>query len=206
MAANPSQPSFEFAYDTVWYTVQGAETWLRTATKQDLKEMRAEYTRMRDTAQKRIKRLGKEFPESKVYQEHRQGFKKLKDMDKRDFAKAFADLAKFLKAKSSTVTGQKQIKQKTIKTWQDQGLDLTDKNYKQAIDILEQMRSQKLVYGSDSVVDLANEMVKLEDPNQKGEWLDNLAKLLPHADEIGDALSEYEEGTSISEIIDDMGW
>ena len=118
-----TDPSFKFWYDEKWYTVQGAETMARVGTKDDLATMRAEYTRMRDVAQKRIKRLGKQFPESKAYQSHKQGFAKLKDLDPRDFPKAFAELAKFVRAKGSTVTGQKQIKEKTIKTWQDQGLN-----------------------------------------------------------------------------------
>ena len=35
---------------------------------------------------------------------------------------------------------QKQIKEKTIKTWQDQGLNLNQKNYDKTIKILEEMR------------------------------------------------------------------
>ena len=183
MARNVTSPSFQFWFDEKWYTVQGAETMARLGTKDDMATMRAEYTRMRDVAQKRIKRLGKQFPESKAYQTHEKGFAKLKDLDPRDFPKAFAELAKFVRAKGSTVTGQKQIKEKTIKTWQDQGLNLNSKNYDKTIKILEEMRKQKIVYGSDKAVELADSMLDLDD-QQTNEWLQHLDDLLTHTDEL----------------------
>ena len=197
-----TDPSFKFWYDEKWYTVQGAETMARVGTKDDMATMRAEYTRMRDVAQKRIKRLGKQFPESKAYQSHKQGFAKLKELDPRDFPKAFAELAKFVRAKGSTVTGQKQIKEKTIKTWQDQGLNLNSKNYDKTIKILEEMRKQKIVYGSDKAVELADSMLDLDD-QQTNQWLDHLDTLLQHTDE----LQEIPDlaGYDFDEILDMLG-
>ena len=183
MARNVTAPSFQFWFDEKWYTVQGAETMARLGTKDDMSTMRSEYTRMRDVAQKRIKRLAKQFPESKAYQSHAKGFAKLKDLDPRDFPKAFAELAKFVRAKGSTVTGQKQIKEKTIKTWQDQGLNLNSKNYDKTIRILEEMRKQKIVYGSDKAVELAESMLDLDD-QQTNEWLQHLDDMLTHTDEL----------------------
>ena len=197
-----TDPSFKFWYDEKWYTVQGAETMARVGTKDDLATMRAEYTRMRDVAQKRIKRLGKQFPESKAYQTHKEGFAKLKNLDPRDFPKAFAELAKFVKAKGSTVTGQKQIKEKTIKTWQDQGLNLNSKNYDKTIKILEEMRKQKIVYGSDKAVELADTMLDLDD-QQTNEWLDHLDTLLQHTDELQEIPDVA--GYDFDEILDMLG-
>lgn len=200
--AKVTDPSFKFWFDEKYYTVQGAETMARLGTKDDLSTMKAEYTRMRDVAQKRIKRLGKQFPESKAYQTHEKGFPKLKDLDPRDFPKAFAELAKFVKAKGSTVTGQKQIKEKTIKTWQDQGLNLNSKNYDKTIKILEEMRRRKIVYGSDKVVELADSMLDFDD-QQTNDWLDHLDYLLQHTDE----LQEIPElrGYDFDEIRDMIG-
>lgn len=200
--ARVTDPSFKFWYDEKWYTVQGAETMARVGTKDDMSAMRAEYTRMRDVAQKRIKRLGKQFPESKAYQSHKKGFAKLKDLDPRDFPKAFAELAKFVKAKGSTVTGQKQIKEKTIKTWQDQGLNLTSKNYDKTIKILEEMRKQKIVYGSDKAVELADSMLDLDD-QQTNEWLNHLDTLLQHSDELKEIPDVA--GYDFDEILDMLG-
>lgn len=181
--ARVTDPSFKFWFDEKYYTVQGAETMARMGTKDDIATMRAEYTRMRDVAQKRLHRLEKMFPESRAVKSHPEGFPKLKNLDPRDFPKAFAELAKFVKAKGSTVTGQKQIKEKTIKTWQDQGLNLNQKNYDKTIKILEEMRRQKIVYGSDKVVELADTMLELDD-QQTDEWLDHLDTLLQHTEEL----------------------
>ena len=197
-----TDPSFKFWYDEKWYTVQGAETMARVGTKDDMATMRAEYTRMRDVAQKRIKRLGQQFPESKAYQSHAKGFPKLRELDPRDFAKAFSELAKFVKAKGSTVTGQKEIKNKTIKTWQDQGLNLNQKNYDKTIKILEEMRKQKIVYGSDKAVELAESMLDLDD-QQTNQWLDHLETLLQHTDELQEIPDV--SGYSFDEILDMLG-
>lgn len=197
-----SSPSFNFWYEEKWYTVQGAETMVRIGTKDDMSTMRSEYTRMRDTAQKRLKRLEKSFPESKAVESHPKGFPKLRDIDPRDFPKAFADLAKFLKAKGSTVTGQKQIKEKTMKTWQDQGLPVNEKNYQAVIDVLEQARKNKLVYGSDKMVEFAETMLERSSLEQEM-WLAHLDDLLPRIDDIQEIPNL--EGYDFDEIMDMLG-
>lgn len=202
MARKVTEPSFEFWFDEKFYTVQGAETMARIGTKDDMSTMRSEYTRMRDVAQKRLKRLEKAFPNSKAVQEHPKGFAKLKELDPRDFPKAFAELAKFVKAKGSTVTGQKEIKRKTMETWQKQGLNLNPKNYDKTIKVLEEMRRQKIVYGSDKAVELADSMLELDD-RQTDQWLDHLDVLLQHTEE----LQEIPDiaGYDFDEIMDMIG-
>lgn len=197
--ARITDSSFKFWYDEKWYTVQGAETMARIGTKDDMSTMRSEYTRMRDAAQKRIARLQKAFPEAKAGQHryntgkvdkegnpiYKSGFPTLKSLDPRDFPKAFAELAKFLNAKSSTVSGQRQIKEKTINTWKNQGLNLNNENYDRVIKILERMRNEKIVYGSDKVVELADITLNLEiNDMQLRDWLDHLETLLPNVDEL----------------------
>lgn len=194
-------PSFKFRFDEKWYTTQGAQTMFRTGTKDDLSTMRSEYTRMRDTAQKRLKRLEKMFPDSVAVKSHPRGFAKLKDLDPRDFPKAFAELAKFLKAKGSTVTGQRQIKEKTIKTWQDQGLPVNEKNYNAVIKVLEEARKQKIVYGSDKMVEFAETMLD-RSPMEQDKWLDNLSSLLPRIDDIQEIPGL--QGYSFDEIMDKL--
>lgn len=198
-----SDPSFQFWFSENFYTVQGAETMYHTGTKDDISTMRSEYTRMRDVAQKRIKRLGKsEFRESKAYQSHKEGFRKLKDIDPRDFPKAFAELAKFVKAKGSTVTGQRQIKEKTIKTWQDQGLNLNKKNYDRTISVLEEMRRRKVVYGSDKAVEIADATLEFTD-EKFAAWLDHLDFMVEHSGELQDIPDL--QGYSFDEIQDMLG-
>lgn len=202
-------------------TVIEAETMMR----ENLSAMKKEYTRMRDIAQKRIKRLEQsEFRETQAVQSHsytswkykvnpetgkkeketftQHGFQELKNIAPEDFAKAFSELSKFVNAKGSTVTGQKQIKEKTIKTWQDQGLNLNRQNYDKTIKILEEMRKRKIVYGSDKAVALAESMMELDD-QQTNDWLNHLEYLLLHTDE----LQEIPElrGYDFDEIRDMIG-
>lgn len=197
-----SSPSFNFWYEEKWYTVQGAETMVRVGTKDDMSTMRSEYTRMRDTAQKRLKRLAKQFPESKAVESHPKGFPKLKDLDPRDFPKAFSELAKFLRAKGSTVTGQRQIKEKTIKTWQDQGLPVNEKNYQAVIKVLEEARKNKLVYGSDKMVEFAETMMDRSSLEQEM-WLAHLDELLPRIDDIQEIPDL--KGYDFDEILEMLG-
>jgi hypothetical protein len=201
-----TDPSFKFWYDDKWYTVQGAETMVRMGTKDDMSTMLSEYTRMRDTAQKRIKRLEKLFPESSSVKNHPKGFPKLKDIDPRDFPKAFSELAKFLKAKGSTVTGQRQIKEKTIKTWQAQGINLNPKSYDKTIRILEEMRRQKIVYGSDKAVELADSMLELDD-QQTNKWLDHLDVLLRNSNDVNKLVKKLPtiRGVDFDEILALLG-
>lgn len=197
-----TDPSFKFWYEEKWYTVQGAETMVRIGTKDDMSTMRTEYTRMRDAAQKRLKRLAKQFPESKAVQSHPKGFPKLKDLDPRDFPKAFAELAKFLRAKGSTVTGQRQIKEKTMKTWQDQGLPVNEKNYNAVIKVLEEARNRKLVYGSDKMVEFAETMMERSSLEQEM-WLAHLDELLPRIDDIQEIPDL--KGYDFDEILEMLG-
>lgn len=202
-----SSPNFQFWFEEKWYTVQGAKTMYEVGTKDDIATMKSEYTRMRDTAQKRLKRLEKQFPDSRAVQTHRKGFPKIRDLDPRDFPKAFAELAKFVKAKGSTVTGQQQIKEKTIKTWQDQGLNLNQTNYDKVIKIMEEMRRQKIVYDSNKAVELADSMLGLDD-QQTNEWLEHLNTLILHSDEIDTLKGIIQSGayTSMDELFEMIGW
>ena len=181
------------------YTVSEAEQMLR----ENLSGMKSEYSRMRDIAEKRLKRLEtSEFSNVRAVTEHPSGFKKLRDLDIRDLPKAFSELSKFVGAKGSSVTGQKQIRDKTIRTWQEQGLNLNKKNYDKTIKILEEMRRRKIVYGSDKAVELADSMLDLDD-QQTNEWLDHLDYLLQHTEE----LQEIPElrGYDFDEIRDMIG-
>ena len=196
-----AETSFKFAFSENWYTVEGAKLL-------DERTLRQEYTRMRDVAQKRIKRLQKEFSESKAYQSNRDGFTKLKDLDPRDLPKAFSELAKFVRAKSSSVSGQREIRKKTIETWNAQGLKLNNRNYKKAIKILEEMRKQKLTYGSDKVVELADSMLEL-DERETNKWLDHLGILLENTDTVSDVVASHsDQGTpvNIDDVLREIGW
>lgn len=213
-------PSFEN------YSVQALESMSE-------KQLRKEYTRMRDTAQKRVKRLLKEFPEAKASQKRVQlknekgevvkeyvGFRELKDIDPRDLPKALSELSKFVNAKTSTVQGQRRAMRKTMTTLNkaigagsggQEGV--TEQNYWRVIKILEEARKRKIVYGSDKVVTLAEATLGLSE-DQFRDVLDNLEKLQEHVDEFRGTLDEYMQSKDIkgyqivdmSDFITEVGW
>lgn len=189
-------------------TVDQAKSMMRS----DMKGMCSEYTRMRDIAQKRIRRLsGSEFSESKAYTEHRKGFKKLSELDIADFAKAYSELSKFVTAKASSVSGQKAIRQKTIETWNRQGIPLTKENYNRTIKILEEMRKRKIVYGSDTAEEVARLTLELSD-DQFDDVLDNLEEYLTHTKELSDFMESHYDAQTGYQLVNmddfrrEIGW
>ena len=157
-----------FNWNPDTYTVQALESIMGVGNKDDLSAIKAEYTRLRDIAHKRIQRLGKsEFADSQTYLNRRGDFPKLKNLKTSQIPTALADLAKFLKAKSSTVSGQRAQMNKTIKNWQAHGLNLNAGNYKKVMALMREMRIRKLLYGSDKVMSVVeNVQAKGFDINQ----------------------------------------
>ena len=142
-----------FSWDPETYTVEALESIIGSANKDDMTAIRTEYTRLRDIAHKRWKRLGEsEFANSPAYTSHAGDFPKLREMDPRDLPKAFANMVRFLRAQTSTLSGQKTRRQKNIEEWNKLGLNLTEKNYDNVMKMLREMRSRKIIYGSDKVL------------------------------------------------------
>lgn len=228
MARKVTDPSFSFWFAEKYYTVQGAKSMLR-GTRDDIATLRAEYTRMRDVAQKRIKRLGEAFPESKAFSSHRNGFPKLKDVAPQDLPYAFSELYKFVHAKTSTVTGQRQAQAKTMATLnkavgagesdedEEEGgtsqAGVTKGNYWRVIKLLEQARKNKATYGSDKLITLAEQSLGLN-KRQFKVVLNNLDKLVNNADDFQDSLQSYMAKHNIvnytkvpmSKFIKEVGW
>lgn len=174
-------PSFQLGFTNEYkYSVPALESIYRRGNKSDWKELRAEYTRMRDAAQKRLQRLDKsEFSESKAALMHPFGFPKLKDIDERDFPKAMNDLYRFMRASTSTVYGQRQAKEKTIERFNKagfdkEGFDLKDpRKFKQFISVMEKVRKLKITYGSDYAREFSEMLLKLP-PKQRRSMMANV--------------------------------
>lgn len=188
-----------FSWDPETYTVEALESIIGSANKDDMSAIRTEYTRLRDIAHKRWKRLGEsEFANSPAYTSHAGDFPKLREMDPRDLPKAFANMVRFLRAQTSTLSGQKTRRQKNIEEWNKLGLNLTEQNYDNVMKMLREMRSRKIIYGSDKV------LAVVETTMQKG-WdfeevlnSDKLAKMLRAPSKLkkipkkkGQSLDEY---------------
>lgn len=145
MAKRIRASRFSFNLPEQQYTTQALENYVNMATRDDMIALRSEYTRMRDTAQKRIKRIQEAgFGFSKYIRERPEGFPKLKDIDERDLPQAMNELYRFLSARTSTLAGQRETMRKTIETFKSSGVDITPQEYPKFIEVLEKLRKSKM--------------------------------------------------------------
>lgn len=126
------------------------------------REIRQEYTRLRDIAQKRLRRLGEsEFSSAASYQWNRDRFKPLREVQSpAELAHLLIDVTKFLQARSSSVQGMKNIQSETVNTLQAKGYDCINKtNIRQFGEFMEWYReryNQKKGGNSEAVAQLFN--------------------------------------------------
>lgn len=224
------KPSFEFKYKPSYYTTQGAETLAR----KDMSALRKEYTRMRDVAQKRVQRLQKEYDwtksaqqsykiETKEGTEIRQGFPKLSEIRPENLAKAFQELAHFVKYSGSTVTGQKSMQEKTTETLNkniggkkvnelpESKRPVNKKNYQRFIQVMNETRRLKIstLYGSDTIREMVDRTLSLS-KDDFDTVLDHLGSFLDHARTVDKEMDAYRadhEGEfDMQDFIEQMGW
>lgn len=110
MATGAAKARATLKYSPELYTPYALESWPDS-------QMRKEYTRLRDIAQKRLKRLSQDpiSGTSDVYKEFSGGFPTIKAMrgDRKALEQALADVARFVRSKGSTVGGaREEFKQK----------------------------------------------------------------------------------------------
>lgn len=107
------------------------------------KELQAEYNRLRQIANSRLKRLGKsEFKRSQAYKENRKAFQKTaKHYNKSQLAKKLYQVSKFVGSEQGSLSGQRRIQKRTIETLQEHGYDfVNEKNFRQFSQFMEEMR------------------------------------------------------------------
>lgn len=110
------------------------------------KELRQEYSRLRAVAQKSIQRLGKsEFAGVATYRNAVGRFPTTKSIkDQRDLTMALVDLAQFVAAKGSSVSGLKEIRAEQVDTWnKEYEYEFVNTgNYSAWVEFLEVMRDE----------------------------------------------------------------
>ena len=142
------------AYTDAWYTPSN----LLSKTVPE-KEIRAEYTRLRDIAQKRVKRLAEsEWSVSRAFQKYKSGFRKLADIkDATDLAYSMSELYKFVSS-GYTVRNLRKQKREALKTLHKHQYGfVTEKNYEKFAEFMEDYRDSsidKKNYGSADAADL----------------------------------------------------
>lgn len=104
------------------------------------RELRREYSRLRDVAQKRLGRLqASEFAGSQTVKYNVGRFKKLKDIESQsELTHLLGDLARFLTATRGSVAGMREAQRKSIETLQEGGLGwINEKNFSQFADYMD---------------------------------------------------------------------
>lgn len=139
-------------YDFSWYTPSEIKAKLEAGG--DLaKQVRKEYTRLRDISQKRLKRLAAAgYTDTEVYQRNYKHYPKLKDIkSKSELAQRLSDLSRFVGSSQSTVKGIKERNKQTLETLKEHGYGfVNESNLRDFGDFMEQYRDQLLDMDYDS--------------------------------------------------------
>lgn len=105
MATGAAKARATLKYSPELYTPYALESWPAS-------QMHKEYTRLRDIAQKRLKRISQDpiSGTSDVYKEFAAGFPTIKAMrgDRKALEQSLADVARFVRTKESTVGGARE--------------------------------------------------------------------------------------------------
>ena len=122
------------------------------------RELQREYRRLRDVAQKRLKRLGaSEFRDTAAFRYNEGRFIPTREISDTD---ELSDISKFLTASTSTVTGQKEYRRKSVESLQEGGLkSINEGNFKQMTDVL-QWASAFKEYDPSALVRMMNEAIE----------------------------------------------
>ena len=172
----------KLTHESSWYTPASIKATLDLEGGE--KTVRKEYTRLRDIAQKRLKRIEQAgFGESNIYEANVHRFKKLKEIkSKNELASRLSDLAHFIETPYSRVSKLKDQRAKSLKTLHSNGyLFVNEDNYLEFGKFMQAWRASKYneLYDSGDAADTYGITVKHQlDPKQVEQefefWLDNV--------------------------------
>lgn len=109
-------------------------------------ELRKEYSRLRSVANKRIERLEKAgFGSSREVGYNAGVYLPLGAIEsRRELVSLTSQVSKFLAAKRSTVSGQRESIRRSVATWNRKGVNVNASNYSRFVELLTTLKS---VYG-----------------------------------------------------------
>ncbi len=147
-------PRYDPRVNLEYYTreaIRNADVWTDSA-------VRAEYSRLRDIAQKRLKRLAVNEPQSYAYRANVGQYAPARGMSTEEIRMQLPTLAKFIAAKTGSVMGIRAQRRKTVETFRKQGYKFINQNNLRAFgEFMESFRSKKgktRTYGSFDAVEL----------------------------------------------------
>ena len=170
-------------YDVGWYTPSEIKAKLEAGGAL-AREVRKEYTRLRDISQKRLKRLSAAgYENTDVYKKNVKHYPKLKAIKTdSELAQRLSDLSRFVGSTQSTVRGLKEREKKVLKTLKKNGYKyINESNLSDFGEFMEYYRDAMydLEYDSGDAADLYTVVEKNKlDPEKVKEdfdfWLENI--------------------------------
>ncbi len=170
-------------YDVGWYTPSEIKAKLEAGGSLE-REVRKEYTRLRDISQKRLKRLAAAgYTDTDIYKKNVSHYLKLKDIKtKSELAQRLSDLSRFVASSQSTVKGLKEREKKVLQTLKKSGYRyVNESNLSDFGEFMEYYRDAMydMEYDSGDVADLYTVVEKNKlDPEKVKEdfdfWLENI--------------------------------
>ena len=178
------QRKARLSWDFNWYTPSNLKAMLENKKEP---QVRKEYSRLRDIAQKRLKRLEEAgFSETEVYKKNISHYPTLKEIKtKSELAQRLSDLSRFIKSSQSTVQGIKERRQKVLESLSEHGYGfVNESNLNEFGDFMESYRANMLdmEYDSGDAAELYSVSIKHKiDPEDLKKdfeyYLDNLEEL-----------------------------
>lgn len=142
------------------YYVPGSSAFKKLSEK----EMRAEYSRLRSIARKRLERLAVSEPDSKILARYQGAFPTTPDIKTRsDLARKLADVASFIENPRSSIRQSKQLDAQVQETLARHGINIPEKDLKKFGQFMEYSRARKKgrLYDSDRVAAVYSEAERL---------------------------------------------
>lgn len=147
-------PRYDPRVNLEYYTreaIRNADVWTDSA-------VRAEYSRLRDIAQKRLKRLAVNEPQSYAYRANVGQYAPARGMSTEEIRTQLPTLAKFIAAKTGSVMGIRAQRRKAVETFREHGYKFINQNNLRAFgDFMESFRSKRgktRTYGSFDAAEL----------------------------------------------------
>lgn len=147
------------------------------------KEIKKEYTRLRDILNKRIQRINKsDFAGQGIAGQFPQGLPKLAEIAPEDLPYLLQQAATALNSRSGSLKGLQMRQSETIKSLRERGYtNIDDSNIRQFASFMDEARDRGLekIYGSDTIATMYDSIVALDISPEAimqdfAWWLDNI--------------------------------
>ena len=181
--AKTARPTYEFS----WYTPSEIKAKLDAGGDLE-KEVRKEYTRLRDISQKRLKRLAAAgYTDTEVYEKNVKHYPKLANIkSKSELAQRLSDLSRFIASSQSTVKGIRERERKVLEKLHENDFGFVNesnlKDFGEFMELYRDSMADMAGYDSGDAAELYSVVEKHKlDPDKVAEdfelYLDNLEQL-----------------------------